>query len=87
MAKSKRQEKDKRRAIDEARMITPGKLLRLALKSMAFAILVAIIVVGLNLLGVPALGSAWVQLGIMFVVYLLAYPFLMSEFRPKINKK
>ncbi len=87
MAKSKKREKEERKAVDEAKKITPAKLLRLALKSMVFAIIVAGLVVVLNLLGVPALGSAWVQLGIMFVVYLIAYPFLMSEFRPKSPKK
>ncbi|MCA9838350.1 MAG: hypothetical protein KC422_15650 [Trueperaceae bacterium] len=87
MSKSKKQKQAELKAQQEARQITPAKLLRLALKSMGFAIVVAVVVIGLNLLGVPALGNTWVQLGIMFVVYLVAYPFLMSEFRPRVNKK
>ena len=67
----------------EARKMTSGKLLRLIGKSMLFAVTVAFIILGLNLAGVPAFGNFYVQLGVMFVVYMVAYPFLMSEFRPK----
>ena len=67
----------------EARKMTSGKLLRLIGKSMLFAVIVSFIILGLNLAGVPAFGNFYVQLGVMFVVYVLAYPFLMSEFRPK----
>ena len=67
----------------EARKMTSGKLLRLIGKSMLFAVIVSFIILGLNLAGVPAFGNFYVQLDVMFVVYVLAYPFLMSEFRPK----
>ena len=67
----------------EARKMTSGKLLRLIGKSMLFAVIVSFIILGLNLAGVPAFGNFYVQLGVMFVVYMVAYPFLMSEFRPK----
>jgi membrane protein implicated in regulation of membrane protease activity len=39
--------------------------------------------VGLSLLGVPAFQNFWVQLVVMVIIYVIAYPFLMREFRPR----
>lgn len=85
--KSKKERKAERQAYEDARKMTAGKLIRLVLKSMVFAVSVAVIMLLLSLLGVPALNSLWVQFGVMFVVYILAYPYLMSEFRPKKVRK
>ena len=82
MAKATKQRKEDARTLAEARRLTPGKMLRLLLKSFGFALLVALLIVLLGLLGVPT-DNFWVTLPVMLVVYVAAYPFLMSEFRPK----
>ncbi len=83
MSKTTKQRKVDAKAVAEARRLTPGKVFRLVLKSLGFAILVSLLVTLLNVLGVPVLGNFWLQLAVMLVVYILAYPFLMREFRPK----
>lgn len=83
MSKSKKQRKLETRNAVEARRLTPGKIVRLLLKTLAFALLVSLLVSLLASLGVPVLDSFWMQLAVMLVIYLLAYPYLMSEFRPK----
>ena len=87
MSKANKKAKARRREIEEARKLTGGKLLRLTLKSALFAMVVAAIIVGLGLLGLPYGNSLWFQFGVMLVVYLIASPFLMSEFRPKTKGK
>jgi membrane protein implicated in regulation of membrane protease activity len=86
MSKRKREEKLERTAVTEARKITPGKMIRLLLKSLLFSLLVVAVMVGLNLLGIPAFQNFWIQLGVMVVIYVVAYPFLMREFRPRKQK-
>lgn len=83
MSKSKKQRKVSQRSALEARRLTPGKVLRLVLKTLAFALLVSLLVSLLASLGVPVLENFWLQVAIMLVIYLLAYPYLMSEFRVK----
>jgi membrane protein implicated in regulation of membrane protease activity len=83
MSKRKRDQKLERAALEEARRITPGKMIRLLLKSLLFSLLVVVIMVGLSLLGVPAFQNFWVQLVVMVIIYVIAYPFLMREFRPR----
>jgi sterol desaturase/sphingolipid hydroxylase (fatty acid hydroxylase superfamily) len=83
MSKSKKQRKLAARSAAEARRLTPGKLLRLLLKTLVFALLVSLLVTLLASLGIPVFESLWTQLAVMLVVYLLAYPYLMSEFRPR----
>jgi membrane protein implicated in regulation of membrane protease activity len=83
MSKRKRDHKLERAALEEARRITPGKMIRLLLKSLLFSLLVVVIMVGLSLLGVPAFQNFWVQLVVMVIIYVIAYPFLMREFRPR----
>jgi NADH:ubiquinone oxidoreductase subunit 2 (subunit N) len=86
MSKSKKQLKAERKALAEARQLNPGKIIRLILKSLLFAVLVTIILVLLSLLGLPVTTNFWIQLVVMALVYSLAYPFLISEFRPKGKK-
>jgi len=83
MAKSKKQRKMDQRATLEARRLTPGKLVRLLLKSLAFALMVAVLLSLFQALGVPYTDTPWFPFVVMVPVYILAYPFLMSEFRPK----
>lgn len=83
MSKGNKQRKVDSRAALEARRLTPGKVLRLVLKTLGFAILVSLLVTLLSAAGVPVLENFWLQLAVMLVVYVLAYPFLMSEFRSK----
>jgi Ca2+/Na+ antiporter len=82
MSKRKKEQKLERAALEDARKITPGKMLRLLLKSLLFSLLVVVVMVGLSLLGINAFQNFWVQLGVMVVIYIIAYPFLMREFRP-----
>ena len=83
MAKSTKQRKDDAKALAEARRFTPGKMFRLVLKSLGFAILVSLLLILLQSFRVPVFQTWWLQFGVMLVVYIAAYPFLMSEFRPK----
>lgn len=81
MSKKTRKRKRQRRAERAARRITVGKIARLALKSVLFAVVASLAMVLLDALGVPGLDRIWVQGGAIVVLYLLAYPVLMSEFR------
>lgn len=83
MSKKNQQAKVERRSIEEARRITVGKMVRLLLKSLGFAILLTIVVMILQALHVPAVRNFWVQMGLVLAAYLIVYPVLMSEFRPK----
>ncbi len=87
MSKKSQQRKAERRSLEEARRITFGKMVRLLLKSLGFAILLTILVMVLQALHVPGISSFWVQMGMVLVAYLLVYPVLMSEFRPKKKAK
>lgn len=83
MSKKNQRRKADRRSLQEARRITFGKMARLLLKSLGFAILLTIVVMVLQALHVPAIRDFWVQMLIVLVAYLLVYPVLMSEFRPR----
>lgn len=83
MSKSTKQRKVDAKAVADARRFTPGKMFRLVLKSLGFAVLVSLLVSLLGAFGLPVFENIWLQLAVMVVVYVLAYPFLMSEFRPK----
>ena len=83
MSKKNKERKIEQRAAEEARRITPGKMIRLLLKSLLFSLLVVVVMVGLSLLGINAFQNFWVQLVVMVVIYALAYPYLMREFRVK----
>jgi Ca2+/Na+ antiporter len=83
MSKRKKEHKQGQIALADARKITPGKMLRLLLKSLLFSLLVVLLMVGLNFVGIPAFQNFWIQLLVMVVVYAVAYPYLMREFRPQ----
>ena len=83
MAKNTKQRKADAKAVADARRLTPAKVLRLVLKSLGFAILVSLLLILLQSFNVPVFQTWWLQFGVMLVVYVAAYPFLMSEFRPK----
>lgn len=87
MAKGSKKVKAEQQALQDARKITPVKLARLVFKSLLFAILVAFIMIVLNYFKVPYAGTMWLQFGVMLIVYFIAYPFLMSEFRPRSKPK
>jgi uncharacterized membrane protein YdfJ with MMPL/SSD domain len=86
MSKRKKEQKLERATLEEARKITPGKMIRLLLKSLLFSLLVVVVMIGLNFIGIPAFQNFWIQLGVMVVVYALAYPYLLREFRPRKQK-
>lgn len=83
MSKKKKDLKMKQQAAADARKFTVGKTVRLFLKSIVFALIVGLAFSILALLELPYLDSFWVQVGLMIVVYMLAYPYIMSEFRPE----
>jgi uncharacterized sodium:solute symporter family permease YidK len=87
MSKKNQRRKAERRSVEEARKITAGKMVRLLLKSLVFAILLTVVVMVLSSLGVPGLGKFWVQMLLVFGAYLLVYPILMSEFRPSRKRR
>lgn len=81
MSKKSRERKELRRAQEQARRLTTGKVLRLLLKSLLFAVAVSLVVGLASALGVPGLETFWVQALVVLGLYALAYPVLMSEFR------
>ena len=87
MSKKNQRRKAERRSVEEARKITVGKMVRLLVKSLVFAVLLTAVVMILTMLGVPGLGNFWVQMLLVFGAYLLVYPILMSEFRPGKKRK
>lgn len=87
MSKKKQRRKAERRSVEEARKVTVGKMVRLLVKSLVFAILLTAVVMVLTMLGVPGLGNFWVQMLLVFGAYLLVYPILMSEFRPRKKRR
>jgi len=81
MSKTKKHRKAMKRARMEARKITPMKLLRLALKTLLFAVVIASLITVMLLLGVAVVEERWFQLLFMAVCYVIAFPFVFSEFR------
>ncbi len=82
MSKKQQRRKAERRSLEEARRITVGKMVRLLLKSLAFALLLTLVVMVLKAVGLTWVDNFWIQMGLVLGTYLLVYPILMSEFRP-----
>lgn len=82
MSKRNKQKKASQRALQEARRLTVGKVVRLVLKMFVFAILASLLVSLAAAYGVPGLENFWVQILVMMLLYIPAYPFIMREFRP-----
>lgn len=83
MSKKNRTKKEDQKAILEARKFTFGKVVRLTLKMFVFAILASLVVTLLAVSGLPGFDQFWVQVLVMVLFYIPAYPIVMSEFRPK----
>lgn len=83
MSKKQKAAKARRKRAQEARTVTGGKLLRLLLKSIAFAVALSLLVLAVNLIGIPGFDRPWVQMILVLGAYLVAYPYLMREFRPR----
>ena len=83
MAKRTKKRKARARAAAEARKFTAGKLLRLLLKSVTLAVVVSLLLLGLALTGLPLLQNTWAQMMVMAAVYVAAFPYVLSEFRPR----
>lgn len=81
MSKKQKERKTERRQREAARTLTGGKLLRLLLKSVAFAVAVSLLVLVVNIIGIPGFDRPWVQMILVLAAYLVAYPYLMREFR------
>lgn len=81
MSKANKQRKADVRAAEDARKFTAGKVIRLIFKSLGFAILVGFLIVAIERFVSPL--QSWMEIAIMLVIYLAAYPILMSEFRVK----
>ena len=80
---SKRNRGSERKAIERARKITVGKMVRLFVKSVLLAAGFVLIVTLLNALGVPYLDRLWGQLVVLGLLWIIAYPLLMRDFRPR----
>jgi Ca2+/Na+ antiporter len=83
MSKKSKDRKLEQRAVIEARQLTPGKMIRLLLKSLLFSLVVVLVMVALSMLGINAFQNFWIQLPVMVVIYATGYPYLMREFRSK----
>lgn len=83
MSKRNRERRSERKAIERARKITAGKMVRLSVKSVLLAAGFVLIVTLLNALGVPYLDRLWGQLVVLGLLWIVAYPLLMRDFRPR----
>ena len=83
MSKRNRERKLEQRAVEQARKVTLGKMVRLFVKSVALAVAFVVVVTLLNVVGVPYLDRLWGQLLVLALLWLLAYPLLMRDFRPR----
>ncbi|MDE0098510.1 MAG: hypothetical protein OXM87_02680 [Truepera sp.] len=83
MSKRNRERRSERKAIERARKITVGKMVRLFVKSVLLAAGFVLIVTLLNALGVPYLDRLWGQLVVLGLLWIVAYPLLMRDFRPR----
>jgi uncharacterized sodium:solute symporter family permease YidK len=83
MSKKKRELKARQQAVQEARKLSMGKVVRLTLKMLVFALLASFVVTFAAEMGVPYLDNFWTQVLVMVLLYIPAYPIVMSEFRPK----
>lgn len=87
MSKRNRERRSERKAIERARKITVGKMVRLFVKSVLLAAGFVLIVTLLNALGVPYLDRLWGQLAVLGLLWIVAYPLLMRDFRPRTYHK
>ena len=78
---SRKERKAQRKAQEEARRLTPSKVGRLLLKSFLFALVVGTLLTVATAFGVPYLDRIWAQFAFIFVLYLLFYRWLLSDFR------
>lgn len=84
MSKSKKQRKARKRARIQSRRITPAKLLRLALKTLLFAVVVASVLAVLVWLDVEIIEALWFRFVLIVACFAIAFPYVFSEFRPKV---
>jgi len=83
MSQRNRERRSERKAIERARKITVGKMVRLFVKSVLLAVGFVLIVTLLNALGVPYLDRLWGQLVVLGLLWIVTYPLLMRDFRPR----
>lgn len=84
MSKSKKQRKARKRAQIQARRITPAKLLRLALKTLLFALVVSSVLTVMVVLDIAIVEALWFRFVLMVAGFAVAFPYVFSEFRPKV---
>ena len=84
MSKSRKAAKKQKQAAIEAKKITTGKLLRIFLKVFIISILFTLVLALVEAFtGFNVTDKIWIQLGLMFLIVIVAQPFIMSELRPK----
>lgn len=82
VGKKKKLKKLYQRQLEEAKKPTPGKMLRLFLKTfLLFGVLLILMSVGIAS-GLELLKNWWAQLIVYAGAYILFQPWLMREFRP-----
>lgn len=84
MSKARKDAKKHRQAVEEAKKVTTGKILRIALKVFILSILFTFaLALAEAYLGWKITNNIWVQAGLMLIIVIVAQPFIMREFRPK----
>jgi len=83
MAKARKAAKKQKQAAIDAKQVTTGKILRIFLKVFAISILFTLaLTLAETFLGWKVIDKIWVQMALMFLIVIVAQPFIMSEFRP-----
>ena len=87
MAENKSGKQVEKTAVKTAGQPTLGKMVRLFLKSLILALIFVILISILSALGVPYLDTIWGKVIVLGVLWVIAYPRIMREFRPSTYMK
>lgn len=83
MSKARKAAKKEKKAALDAKQITTGKILRTFLKVFVISILFTLVLLLVEtFMGWKVTDKIWIQMGFMFIIVIIAQPFIMSEFRP-----
>lgn len=87
MAENKSVKRVKKTAVQMAGQPTLGKMVRLFFKSLILAVIFVILISILSALGVPYLDTMWGKVIVLGMLWVIAYPRIMREFRPSTYMK
>ena len=77
----------KKTAVQMAGQPAIGKMVRLFFKSLILAVIFVILISILSALGVPYLDTMWGKVIVLGMLWVIAYPRIMREFRPSTYMK